>query len=135
MCKKLLSVTSRDKYANVKLQEDVQQGECCVCQVRYDNYKEHVNSREHIKRFREAMNSEKNMIQQLIAYQHQFERLQAIQAQLTNHCSTLCGRELISWSEACEEVNRCMRACGAPIYADPSDVPRANSPTVKRMEF
>lgn len=48
----------------------MQQGECCVCQVRYDNYKEHVNSREHIKRFKEAMNSDRNMIQQLLMYQH-----------------------------------------------------------------
>lgn len=132
---KLRRMSSRDKFAKVKVQEDYNAGECNVCNTRYESYKHHINHPDHIRNFRNYLLQGENMIMALIHHQNNFELVQAINTQFNAAACTLMSEFNCSWRCACTAINEAIRAVGGTYQLDVDDAPRANSPNCKTNSF
>ncbi|CAL5971313.1 Conserved_hypothetical protein [Hexamita inflata] len=135
VCSHIKSITSRDKYTQMKIAEDNSPGDCSVCGTKYDNYKQHVNTSEHIRQFRIYMQQEQGMIEALVKHQKSFERIQAINTQFVLQAQTNAITENQSYETSCKCINQSLQAIGCSFQLDVEDLPRANSPTVKSKTF
>ncbi|CAL5971410.1 Conserved_hypothetical protein [Hexamita inflata] len=132
---KIAQISSRDKFAKVKVAEDYNAGECNVCNTRFESYKHHICSPEHVRNFRAMMLQGENMIMALIHHQNNFELIQAINTQFNAIACTLASELNCSWHQACNAINSAIKSIGGSYQLDTEDAPRSNSPNCKTNSF
>ncbi|KAH0573403.1 hypothetical protein SS50377_25523 [Spironucleus salmonicida] len=132
---KVEQISSRDKFAKTRVAEDCNPGDCAVCNVRFDSYKQHIFSSDHKRQYRNIMQQNENMLAELQRYQLRYDIVQALNTQLNAIACTLASEMNISWSQAITAINESIRAVGGQFQLDTEDAPRAGSPTCKSNQF
>ncbi|CAL6047982.1 Conserved_hypothetical protein [Hexamita inflata] len=127
--------TNRDRFKNLKLQEDTSKGKCSVCPLVYNNYKEHCRSQIHRQRYLEALKQEK-LLQPLQDLMKKTQIKNQIQTVFANLCNFISAKLQKNYKFVAEEINEVLTAMGyIHIYVDPDDIPRGNSPTCRSEKF
>ena len=135
---------NREKYNRVRVEEDRTGGDCAVCNVKYDNYRTHVSSAEHLKNYKSYMaqvsglteNGESNaMIDELRYLSLQFERISAIGVQLSSIIITIAAELGCTYEFVAGIVNDLLKSLCGDLVIDVSDIPRALSPNCKTNTY
>lgn len=135
---------NREKYNRVRVEEDRTGGDCAVCNVKYDNYRTHVSSAEHLKNYKSYMaqvsglteNGESNaMIDELRYLSLQFERISAIGVQLSSIITTIAAELGCTYEFVAGIVNDLLKSLCGDLVIDVSDIPRALSPNCKTNTY
>lgn len=139
-----VSSLNRDKFAKLKIEEDRTSGECNVCNLKYDSYKSHIMSSEHIKNYKNYMaqvsgvteNGASNvMIDDLKYLQAEFERINAINVQMNSVITTIAAELGCSYETVACVINEILKSFCGDLLVDPSDLPRSASPNCKSTGF
>lgn len=126
--------TSREKYKNVRIDEDTSRGKCTVCPLIFNNYKEHCRSQIHKGRYLEALKQEK-MLTPLRNLTRITCAKNEIQTVLSNLANFIAQKYQLGYSRVCDEMNSILAGLSPRFFVDPTDVPRANSPTCRTEQF
>lgn len=135
---------NREKYNRVRVEEDRTGGDCAVCNVKYDNYRTHVSSAEHLKNYKSYMaqvsglteNGESNaMIDELRYLSLQFERISAIGVQLSSIIITIAAELGCTYEFVAGIINDLLKSLCGDLVIDVSDIPRALSPNCKTNTY
>ena len=135
---------NREKYNRVRVEEDRTGGDCAVCNVKYDNYRTHVSSAEHLKNYKSYMaqvsglteNGESNaMVDELRYLSLQFERISAIGVQLSSIIITIAAELGCTYEFVAGIVNDLLKSLCGDLVIDVSDIPRALSPNCKTNTY
>jgi len=128
------ATNNRELYNSCAVAEDRSKGKCGICSVIYGSYADHIRTQLHRSRYEELL-LQLDMYEPLRRICAGSQVKVSAEAQLTNLALAIGSSEQRPYREIAEAMNGVLRGLRSPVFLDPSDEPRCDSPTCRTEAF
>lgn len=128
------ATNNREIYNTCAVAEDRSKGKCGICSVIYGSYADHIRTQLHRSRYEEQL-LQLDMYDPLRRICSESQAKVSAEAQLTNLALAIGSSEQRGYRDIADAMNSVLRGLRSPVFLDPADEPRCDSPTCRTEAF